>query len=937
MSKQQQRLPKVLVDIQEQQNQELQQSNAFLMGFLAGLTPEQGRLGANQSPDAWTKNLVDQMLNEYSTADLDALGQQAVSPPSDVLSPVANSPEVSLPPPVSGPEEVLPPVVSGPEEVLPPVIDGPKETLPPVNAGNDRIRQFGTREDDVLRAVGGGGNDRIRQSGRRGNDTLRANGGAGRDRILQRGGRGRDDLRADGGAGDDRIRQRGGRGRDRLNAIGRGGDDRINQRGGRGRDRLNADGGAGADRIRQRGGRGRDRLNADGGAGADRIRQRGGRGKDLLEALGRAGDDRIRQRGGRGRDQITGVGGLGNDRINQRGGRGRDTLEALGGRGQDRIRQRGGRGADSLMANGGKGDDNVRMKGGRGNDTLTYHVSSGSDKVRMHGGRGRDTALIHTNGNAVTVRNRKGEVLFSSDGERSNVRGRTDIEVRGIENIQYVTDAVIGEVDTGEQASENQMNPMSNFGNGGAPPSMSSPESPVSQPGSVTPEVSSPGGSGGVSVTPSTGTIETENPNTSVSPHNTQGVSSPGSTSGVDTGSSSVNPGATGTQEVTGPNRPPSINSVWTRTTQPLFNETVDVYFNASDPDWDPLSWDYNINGAHSENGSVGPTPWIKVSIDLQELGLQARDTFTVTANVTDPSGASDTESIDIEVFGKEIAVWEVLFDTQDVTDITNPDGGPTRIDPLIFDLNMDGQLDITGANQEGNGKFDGETVLFDMDPNRQGTTGWEFSSPGHRPGYYEGGNNSRVPAVPNGIAIYDTGEQESTNKEGIGRWYEDRSKGNSADIFDEEGRLVGQWREDAWGESHQGRIGQYYWGATGSGEHRERTEWMKGTGDGFLVWDHNGNGIIDDNTEMMSEFDIEGNETFKNGFEKLAHYFDHDGDGVIQGNELNGLMFWVDDGDAITEEGELQSLDKYGITHITIPTDDSLTSSATVGKAGKD
>ena len=493
--------------------------------------------------------------------------------------------------------------------------------------------------------------------------------------------------------------------------------------------------------------------------------------------------------------------------------------------------------------------------------------------------------------------------------------GRTEIVVRGIGNIQYVTDAEIGEVDTGEQANENEIQPLSNMGNGGAAPSMSTPESPVSQPETVSPEVSTPGGSGGVVVSPSTGTSD---------------VSSP------DTGPSTVNTGATGTQDVTGPNRPPDITSVWTRTTQPLFNETVDVYFNAADPDWDSLDWNYDIQGAHTDQGSVGSTPWIKVSVDLQELGLQAQDTFTVTATVTDPSGASDTESIDIEVFGKEIAVWEVLFDTQDVTDITNPDGEPTRIDPLIFDLNMDGQLDITGANQEGNGQMDGGTVLFDMDPNRQGTTGWEFSSPG-TVRVTTKVVTTPVPAVPNGVAIYDTGEQESTNKEGIGRWYEDRSKGNSADIFDEEGNLVGQWREDAWGESHQGRIGQYYWGVTGSGEHRERTEWIQGTGDGFLVWDHNGNGIIDDNTEMMSEFDIEGNDTFKNGFEKLAHYFDHDGDGVIQGNELDGLMFWVDDGDAITEEGELQSLDKYGITQITIPTDDSLTSSAVVGKAGTD
>ena len=61
----------------------------------------------------------------------------------------------------------------------------------------------------------------------------------------------------------------------------------------------------------------------------------------------------------------------------------------------------------------------------------------------------------------------------------------------------------------------------------------------------------------------------------------------------------------------------------------------------------------------------------------------------------------------------------------------------------------------------------------------------------------------------------------------------------------------------------------------------------MKGTGDGLLVWDKNGDGIINDNTEMMSEFDVNGNKKFQNGFEKLAFFFDLDDDGVIKGEEL--------------------------------------------------
>ena len=92
------------------------------------------------------------------------------------------------------------------------------------------------------------------------------------------------------------------------------------------------------------------------------------------------------------------------------------------------------------------------------------------------------------------------------------------------------------------------------------------------------------------------------------------------------------------------------------------------------------------------------------------------------------------------------------------------------------------------------------------------------------------------------------------------------------------------------------------------------------GSGDGF-VWDKNGNGIIDDNTEMMSEFDEHGNKRFQNGFEKLAFYFDVDNSGVVKGEELKQLKIWIDiDGDAKTDAGELVPLSAHGITEIVIP-----------------
>ena len=232
---------------------------------------------------------------------------------------------------------------------------------------------------------------------------------------------------------------------DVLSARGGRGNDRINQRGGRGWDRLRARGGRGNDRIKQRGGRGNDDLLARGGRGRDLIKQWGGRGADILRAFGGRGRDKIIQKGGRGRDELLARGGAGRDLIKQRGGRGADTLDAFGGRGRDKINQKGGRGNDTLTADGGKGNDKVKMKGGRCNDTLVYHVSEGNDKAVLKGGRGNDTAIIYTHGHAVTVKGKRGRVLFSSDGERETIVGRSLVKVFGVEKIKYITDFEQGE------------------------------------------------------------------------------------------------------------------------------------------------------------------------------------------------------------------------------------------------------------------------------------------------------------------------------------------------------------------------------------------------------------------------------------------------------------------------------------------------------------
>jgi hypothetical protein len=385
-------------------------------------------------------------------------------------------------------------------------------------------------------------------------------------------------------------------------------------------------------------------------------------------------------------------------------------------------------------------------------------------------------------------------------------------------------------------------------------------------------------------------------------------------------------------------NSPPEICAVHAWSTQIMYNESVEVYFNAKDKDWDPLTWEYNWSGGSSGSGEVtAPTPWIKIPLDMAEEGAQAGEEIKVEATVSDPYGQKDTDSLTLEVIGEPMKTWEVWFDTEDAKTAQRVDlvGDRTRqeeedrrqeeqrrqqrSDPIILDLDGDGKLGTAAGTTTADGKIDGESVLFDMDPGR---SSWAFVSSTDLPGV-------DAPAVQNGYAIYENGDRESIGPSG--QWSPQTEGGGQytharARIFNASSQWVAEWI----------RVGDssydLFWG---SREDKERTEWLqRGTGDGFLVWDHNGNGIIDDNTEMMSEFDVEGNEAFANGFEKLRHYFDKDGDGIVKGAELNGLKLWVDsDADAQTEAGELKELDEYGLTHIVIPEIGLMESTSTVGK----
>lgn len=93
----------------------------------------------------------------------------------------------------------------------------------------------------------------------------------------------------------------------------------------------------------------------------------------------------------------------------------------------------------------------------------------------------------------------------------------------------------------------------------------------------------------------------------------------------------------------------------------------------------------------------------------------------------------------------------------------------------------------------------------------------------------------------------------------------------------------------------------------------QELTEWV-GAGDGLLAVDGNGNGKIDDGTEL---FGTAGG--FQDGYGKLAT-LDLNRDGVLSGQELEGLRVWRDaNSNGVSEESELHSLQELDITEISV------------------
>ena len=273
---------------------------------------------------------------------------------------------------------------------------------------------------------------------------------------------------------------------------------------------------------------------------------------------------------------------------------------------------------------------------------------------------------------------------------------------------------------------------------------------------------------------------------------------------------------------------------------------------------------------------------------------------------------------------GSRMKTWDVFFDrvtgtrTQVEQALAPVEQVATPYDPIVLDLNRNGQADVTGNNLSGDGVITSGVRGFDLDLNDRQWAQSLLSIPAGS----LAGTTARL-FVPGQPGPAQTLSSEQGVEQGAVWLAAGGTAGQRLEFRDGNGTLVGEVRFD----NATGRFRFF----TGNVNQNEWTKaWDAAGGDGLLVWDVDGDGKITSGIELMGHADLAGANVFANGYQKLAHYFDHDGNGKVAGQELAGLQIWEDrDGDGVTDAGELVGLAARFITSLSTVHGPDLSSTA--------
>lgn len=121
---------------------------------------------------------------------------------------------------------------------------------------------------------------------------------------------------------------------------------------------------------------------------------------------------------------------------------------------------------------------------------------------------------------------------------------------------------------------------------------------------------------------------------------------------------------------------------------------------------------------------------------------------------------------------------------------------------------------------------------------------------------------------------------------------------------------------------------GTFDFDLSGNGIPEELTEWFAPT-EGILV-DSTYPGFNDGTLIGWHLYgDLAG--LYEDGFDKLALH-DFDGDGVVSGDELEGIAIWTDaNSNAALDDGEVSSLASHGVVSLSLSHDENFVSTATL------